>query len=150
MKNYTEKLTAVFGSTGSIGRQTLDVMERLGMRPFALSCGKNAALLEEQIRRFRPLFASVADEKAARDLAVRAADTETRILGGENAAGEIAAMPGYDTALCAFSGVAGLSSTLAAAESGHDLALANKETLVCGGEFFLERVRKAGIRMLPV
>ena len=145
-----DKKIAVFGSTGSIGRQTLDVMEKLSMRPFSLSADKNAALMEEEIRAFRPAYASLRNEEAAKDLRMRVADLGVRILAGEDAAAEIAAMPSYDAALCAFSGIAGLPSTLAAVEAGHELCLANKETLVCGGDFFLERVRKAGIRMLPV
>ena len=148
--NYQEKKIAVFGSTGSIGRQTLDVMERLHIRAFSLSADKNAARMEEQIRAFAPRYASLRNEDAAKELRVRTADLDVKILGGEDAAAEIASMPGYETALCAFSGVAGLPSTLAAVESGRELALANKETLVCGGDFFLDRVRKAGIRMLPV
>ncbi len=147
---YQDKKVAVFGSTGSIGRQTLDVMEKLGMRPFSLSADKNVRLMEEQIRAFRPRFASLRNEDAAKDLRVRVSDLDTEILAGDDAAVTIASMPGYDTALCAFSGVAGLPSTLAAVESGRELALANKETLVCGGDFFLAQVKKAGIRMLPV
>ena len=97
------KTISILGSTGSIGRQTLDVMEKFGMRPFSLSADKNVRLMEEQIRAFRPRFASLRNEDAAKDLRVRVSDLDTEILAGDDAAVTIASMPGYDTALCAFS-----------------------------------------------
>ena len=150
MKTYSDKKLAVFGSTGSIGRQTLDVMKHLSMRPFALVAGSNDKRMEEQIRAFHPRFASLSDEKAAERLRIAVSDTDTRILSGYDSPTEIASMEGYDTALCAMSGIAGLKPTLAAIHAGHDLALANKETLVCGGELVLNAIRKKGVTMLPV
>lgn len=150
MKTYSEKSIAVFGSTGSIGRQTLDVMSHLSMRPFALVAGSNDKLMEEQIRAFHPAFASLSDEKAAERLKIAVSDTDTEILSGPEAACVIASMENYDTALCAMSGIAGLKPTLAAIKAHHDLALANKETLVCGGDIVLDAIRENGVTMLPV
>ena len=150
MNGYADKKIAVFGSTGSIGRQTLDVMKHLSMRPFALVAGGNDRLMEEQIRAFHPRFASLSDTAAAARLRTAVQDTDTVILSGPDAPTEIAGMDGYDTALCAMSGIAGLKPTLAAIHARHNLALANKETLVCGGELVRNAIRKNGVTMLPV
>ncbi|MBR5868738.1 MAG: hypothetical protein IKZ21_04775 [Clostridia bacterium] len=126
----------ILGSTGSIGRQTLDVMENLGLAPLALAAGSNDKLMEEQVRKFRPKYAALADEAAALRLKAALGDTDTIITGGVRAVEEIAALSG-DTTVCAMSGVAGLKPTLIAIETGHTIALANKETLVCGGDIVL-------------
>ncbi|MBR6764009.1 MAG: 1-deoxy-D-xylulose-5-phosphate reductoisomerase [Clostridia bacterium] len=139
----------ILGSTGSIGRQTLDVMENLGLSPLALAAGSNDKLMEEQIRKFRPKYAALADEKAALRLKAALADTDTLITGGAQAVEELAALPG-DTTVCAMSGVAGLKPTLTAIETGHTIALANKETLVCGGDIVLSAAKKHGVDLLPV
>ena len=132
----------ILGSTGSIGRQTLDVMENLGLSPLALAAGSNDRLMEEQIRKFRPKYAALADEKAALRLKAALGDTDTLITGGTQAVEELAALPG-NTTVCAMSGVAGLKPTLTAIETGHTIALANKETLVCGGDIVLSAAKTA-------
>ena len=140
----------ILGSTGSIGRQTLEVAEDLGIPVCALAAGRSAAQLEAQARKFRPKYAVLWDEAAARDLKLALADTETRVLSGMEAILEIASMPEADTVLGAMSGAAGLRPALAAAEAGKRLALANKETLVCAGRLLLAAVDRGGAELIPV
>ena len=140
----------ILGSTGSIGRQTLEVMEALGMEAAALTAHSNGKRMEEQARRFRPRLAALADERAAADLRVRLADTNVRVLSGQEGLLEAAALPGADTVVAAMVGMAGLRPTLAAIREGKRVALANKETLVCAGPLVLEEARDYGARILPV
>ena len=140
----------ILGSTGSIGRQTLEVMEALGMEAAALTAHSSVELMEEQARRFRPEMAVLADERAAADLRVRLADTNVRVLSGQEGLLEAAALPGADTVVAAMVGMAGLRPTLAAIREGKRIALANKETLVCAGPLVLEEARDYGARVLPV
>ncbi len=141
---------SILGSTGSIGRQALEVAADLGIPVCALAAGRNGKLLEAQARKFRPKFAVLSDEAGARDLKTALADTETQVLSGRSALLEIAAMPEADTVLGAMSGAAGLRPALAAAEAGKRLALANKETLVCAGRLLLETVDRCGAELIPV
>ncbi len=140
----------VLGSTGSIGRQTLEVAEALGKPVCALAAGRSAELLETQARRFRPKYAVLGDEAAAKTLRIALADTETKVLSGPEALEEIAAMEEADTVLGAMSGAAGLRPALAAAEAGKRLALANKETLVCAGRLLLAAVDRGKAELIPV
>ena len=141
---------SILGSTGSIGRQTLEVMSALGMEAAALTAHSSVQLLEEQARRFRPQLAVLADEKAAADLRVRLADTNVRVLSGMGGLMEAAALPGADTVVTAVVGMVGLRPTLAAIREGKRIALANKETLVCAGQLVLEEAKDYGARILPV
>lgn len=145
----TEK-TAVLGSTGSVGEQALDVCRDLGIKVTALAAGNNVKKLEDQIREFRPAICAVADEKAANDLKLRVADTGVKIIAGKNSAAEAAAIADGDMVLNSVSGIAGLRPTLAAAEAGKNIALANKESLVTFGEGVTEAVSRNGVRLLPV
>ena len=140
----------ILGSTGSIGRQTLEVMEALGMGAAALTAHSSVERMEEQARRFRPELAVLADERAAADLRVRLADTNVRVLSGQEGLLEAAALPEADTVVAAMVGMAGLRPTLAAIREGKRIALANKETLVCAGPLVLEEARDYGARILPV
>ena len=142
------KLT-LLGSTGSIGTQTLDVARLHGYTVDCLTAYKNAAKMEEQIREFSPSLAVMADEDAANDLRIRVADTNTRVLGGREAVCEAAGKP-TDIVLNAVVGIAGLLPTLACLNAGNRLALANKETLVAGGELVMKTAAEKGIRILPV
>lgn len=144
------KTISILGSTGSIGRQTLDVAAGLGIRVAALTAHSGAARLEEQCRRFRPELAVLVDEKAAADLKVRLADTGTRVLGGSEALCEAAELPAADTVLSAVVGMAGLKPALTAIREGKRLALANKETLVCAGELVMSEAARCGAELLPV
>lgn len=140
----------MLGSTGSVGRQALDVCRHRNIKVTALSAGSNISLLEEQIREFSPGLCAVADERAAADLAVRVADTGTRIISGENSAEVIASEADADTVLNSVSGIAGLRPTLAAIRAGKRLALANKESLVTYGKVVMAEAERRGVMILPV
>lgn len=140
---------SVLGSTGSIGVQALEVAEKLGMSVTALAAGKNTALAEKQARRFLPRIIALADEKSASDLKVRLADTCVKVLGGQKGVLE-AARQQTDTVLNAIVGFAGLEPTLAAAECCRRVALANKESLVAGGELVSAAMEKSGAELIPV
>ena len=142
------KTISILGSTGSIGRQTLDVVEKLGFKAEALTAFSDVKRMEEQARKFRPRMVAMADETAAEDLSVRLADTNIRVAGGQGAITEAAVMGG--TVVTAVVGVAGLKPTLAAIRAGKRIALANKETLVCAGELVMETARKYGAEIVPV
>ncbi len=144
------KKISILGSTGSIGRQTLEVVEALGMSAAALAAGSNVKLMEEQARRFKPSVAVLADEKAAADLRVRLADTNVQVRSGLEGVLEAATFPAADTVVAAMVGMAGLRPTLAAVREGKRVCLANKETLVCAGELVLEEAKDYGAEILPV
>ena len=141
---------SILGSTGSIGRQTLDVAEQMGLRVAALTANASAARMEEQVRRFRPALAVLTDEKAASDLAVRLADTDTRVVGGADGLMEAATLPEADTVVTAVVGMVGLRPTLAAIGEKKRVALANKETLVCAGELVMDAAERSGAEIVPV
>ena len=141
---------AVFGSTGSIGRQSLDVIAACGMRAAALAANSSVKRMEEQARQFRPSIAALADEKAAADLRVRLADTNVHVLSGLEGVLEAATFSGADTVIAALVGMAGLRPTLASIREGKRVCLANKETLVCAGPLVLEEARDYGARLYPV
>lgn len=140
----------VLGSTGSIGRQTLEVAESLRLPVAALTVNRSATLAEEQARKFRPKLVAAADETAAAELKLRLADTSTRVVGGREALLEAAAWPESDTVVTAVVGIAGLEPTLAAIRAGKRIALANKETLVCAGELVMAQARQWGAEIVPV
>ncbi len=144
------KTISILGSTGSIGRQTLDVAEQLGLRVAALTANSRVGRIEEQARRFQPRLAVLTDEDAARDLAVRLADTPVRVLGGEAALEEAATLPEADTVVTAVVGMVGLRPTLAAIRARKRIALANKETLVCAGELVMDATEACGAEIVPV
>lgn len=144
------KNLVLLGATGSIGTQTLEVAEKAGYRLLAMAVGSRIDAFEEQLRRFRPAFAAVYDEKAAADLKVRIADLPIKVLSGMDGLCTLAALPKADLVLNAVVGMVGLLPTMAAIGAGHDVALANKETLVAGGAFVMDAVRKNGVRLLPV
>ncbi|MBR2405979.1 MAG: 1-deoxy-D-xylulose-5-phosphate reductoisomerase [Clostridia bacterium] len=144
------KRLVILGSTGSIGTQALDVARLRGYTVTALAAHSNAALLEEQIREFKPRAAALFDEAAARDLRVRVADLSVEILSGMDGLCALAQRDDADVVLNSVVGMVGLQPTLAALKAGHDVALANKETLVAGGELVMRTAREHGVRILPV
>ena len=144
------KRIAVLGSTGSIGRQSLDVIAACGMSVAALTANSSAERMEEQARQFKPELVALVDEKAADDLRVRLADTNVKVAGGMSGLLEAAAIPSADTVITSVVGMVGLRPTLAAIREGKRIALANKETLVCAGELVLEEARDYGAQILPV
>ena len=144
------KTISILGSTGSIGRQALDVAEQMGLRVAALTAHSSVERMEEQVRQFQPRLAVLTDEAAAKDLAVRLADTETCVLGGFDALMEAATVPEADTVVTAVVGMVGLKPTLAAIGEKKRIALANKETLVCAGDIVMARAAEKGAEIVPV
>lgn len=144
------KRISILGSTGSIGRQSLDVIAACGMEVAALTANSSVKLLEEQARKFKPELAVLMDEKSAADLRVRLADTNVRVLGGMDGLMQAAAIQSADTVITAVVGMVGLRPTLAAVREGKRIALANKETLVCAGQLVLEEAKDYGAEILPV
>ena len=144
------KTISILGATGSIGRQTLDVAEQLGLTVAALTANSNRERLEAQARKFRPRLAVLTDEAAAKDLAVRLADTDTKVLGGPEALTEAAVCPEADTVVTAVVGMVGLKPTLAAIRERKRIALANKETLVCAGQLVMDAAEQSGAEIVPV
>jgi len=144
------KTLSILGSTGSIGRQTLEVADHLGMKVRALSADKSVDLLEEQVRKYAPELVAVFDEKAAQELKTRISDIGTRVVQGMEGQIEIARESGADIIVTAIAGQAGLEPTLAALETGRRIALANKEPLVCAGEQVIQKAKKHGSVIIPV
>jgi 1-deoxy-D-xylulose-5-phosphate reductoisomerase len=142
----------ILGATGTIGMNTLDVVamypERF--RVVALTGQNQVERLATQCRQFKPLYAVVLDDARARELRHLLADTETEVLCGERALEEVASLPEVDTVMAAIVGAAGLKPALAAARAGKRILLANKETLVMAGRFFMQAVRHGGATLLPI
>ena len=145
-----KRCISLLGSTGSIGRQALEVIAAEDMAVAALTANRVVDRLEEQCRRFRPALAVMMDPAAASDLRVRLADTGIRVAAGMDGLLEAAVLPQADTVLTAVVGIVGLRPTLAAVEAGKRIALANKETLVCAGQLVQEEARDWGAEILPV
>ena len=141
---------SILGSTGSIGRQSLEVIAACGMRVAALTANSSVNQLEEQARKFHPELAVMMDESAAADLRVRLADTDIRVAGGMEGLLEAAVIPSADTVITAVVGMVGLRPTLAAIREGKRIGLANKETLVCAGTLVLEEAKDYGAEIIPV
>ena len=144
------KKVTVLGSTGSIGTQALDVIEKNGYEVVGLSANSSVLQLENQVRRFRPPFACMVDERAARALRDALRDTDTKVLAGVDGLCELAAREEADVVLNSVVGMVGLRPTLAAIGAGKPVALANKETLVAGGKLVTEAARAKGVPILPV
>lgn len=141
---------SLLGSTGSIGRQSLEVIQACGMKVGALTAKSNVARMEKQARQFQPELAVMMDEQAAADLKVRLADTPVRVVGGLEGLLEAAELPKADTVITAVVGMVGLRPTMAAIREGKRIALVNKETLVCAGQLVTEEARDYGAKILPV
>jgi len=146
------KKISILGSTGSIGRQTLDVIsghpEKFSV--VGLAAGKNIELLKEQILKFRPQEVSVQDEETASDLVSLIKPSDTQIFHGRQGVEQIAVLSEADLVVSAMVGASGLRPTLAAVRAGKDIALANKESLVIAGEFLTREVQKNGGKLLPI
>ena len=144
------KRISILGSTGSIGRQTLDVAEKLQIPVAALAASRNVELLEAQCRKFRPELAVLFDEAAAEELKRRLSDMNIKVAGGMEGLLAAALLDSADTVVTAVSGMIGLRPTLAAIERGKRIALANKETLVCAGELVMREAQRCGAEIIPV
>lgn len=139
----------VLGSTGSIGTQSLEVARKLGIRVTGLAAGKNVKLIEKQAREFKPISVAMSDENAAAELKIKLADTDISVLSGKEGVNAVAQGKG-DMVLCSIVGIAGLYSTLSAINAKKDIALANKETLVTGGDIVKKEIAKNKVKLLPV
>ena len=145
-----KRTLSILGSSGSIGRQTLKVAEACGHRVAAITVNRSVELAEAQVRKFRPGLVVAVDEAAAAELQVRLADTDAKVLSGQEGLLEAASLPEADTVVTAIVGVAGLRPTLAAINCGKRIALANKETLVCAGALVMARAEEKGAEIVPV
>ena len=125
-----KKRIAILGSTGSIGTQTIDVLDAVGAEVAALTGNRNVKRMEEQVRKLRPKLAVLSDEAAAKELRIALADTSVEVCAGEEGLRRAA--------------------TLEAIAAGKDIALANKETLVCAGELVMQAAQEKGVKILPV
>lgn len=141
---------SVLGSTGSIGRQTLDVAAKLGTRVVCLAAGQNLDRMEAQCRQFHPRLAVMATREAAAALKLRLGDCAIEVMYGMQGLLAAATLPEADAVVTAVVGMLGLRPTLAAIDAGKRICLANKETLVCAGELVMARAREKGAEIIPV
>ena len=142
----------LLGSTGSIGTQTLDVVRNNSkeLEVVGLAANTRVAEVEKQVREFKPKYVCMYDEKAAKDLKNRLSDLETIVYSGMEGLLEIVSVPEADTVLTAVVGMIGIQPTIRAIESGKDIALANKETLVCAGHIIMPLAAEKKVKILPV
>ena len=141
---------SILGSTGSIGTQAIDVAQKLNIRVSAITANSNVKLMEEQIRLLKPEIAVMNREDTAKELKLRVADTDTKVLSGMDGLFQAASIDSADTVLNSLVGMIGLLPTLKAAKAKKNIALANKETLVAGGDLVMRTIRENGVKLLPV
>lgn len=144
------KNISILGSTGSIGTQALDVVDKLNLNVVALTASKNIELLEEQVRKYKPQLAVVFDEEKAKFFKDNIKDTDTLVLSGMDGLVSAATIESAELVLNSVVGMVGLKPTIAAANAKKDIALANKETLVAGGKLVTDAVKNNGVKLLPV
>ena len=144
------KKIAILGSTGSIGTQTVDILPSIDAEVVALTTNRRINLLEEQARALHPKMVCAMDESAAKELKIKLADTDIAVLTGMDGLIACAAESGADIVVTAVVGMVGLLPTMAAIKAGKDIALANKETLVCAGGLVMSAAKQYGVRILPV
>ena len=144
------KNVSVLGSTGSIGRQSLDIISHLPVRVAALTAGTSVERMAEQCRQFQPELAVMATEEAARELKKHISDLPVEIAWGEEGLIQAATVPSADCVITAVVGMVGLKPTLAAIRAGKRIGLANKETLVCAGELVMAEAEKYNTEIIPV
>ena len=144
------KCVSVLGSTGSVGRQTLDIVEHLQIPVAALTAGGNVERMAQQCRKFRPALAVMATQAAAEALKKELSDMPIEIAWGEEGLIKAATMPQADCIITAIVGMLGLKPTLAAIREKKRIGLANKETLVCAGELVMAETKKYGAEIIPV
>ena len=145
------KYVSILGSTGSIGRQSLDVISKLdGVKVVALTAGTSVDRMAEQCRQFLPELAVMSTEEAARELKEKISDLAIRVSWGEEGLIEAATLESADCVITAVVGMLGLKPTLAAIKAHKRIGLANKETLVCAGELVMREAKKEGVEIVPV
>lgn len=143
------KKLAILGSTGSVGKQVLEVVDknREKLEVFALSANDNIKLLQKQIEKYHPRFAGVISEEKGKELEKK---VNVPVFFGETASIKIAGLSGYDTLVNSLVGLSGIRPTLEAIKKKKNIALANKETLVAAGEIVMREARKNGVRIIPI
>lgn len=145
------KNVVILGATGSIGTQSLEVIEeKQGFRAYALSGNSNLDLLEQQTRKFKPRFVALPNEEKAWEFSLRIKDTDTNVLSGKESLEYIASLPEADIVITGIVGIAGLLPTLAAVKAGKRIGLANKETLVTAGDIVMKTAQQTGAEIIPV
>jgi 1-deoxy-D-xylulose-5-phosphate reductoisomerase len=144
------KCVSILGSTGSVGRQSLDIVKHLNLPVAALTAGSNAARMAEQCREFRPRLAVMASEEAAVELKKALNGLSVEVAWGEEGLIRAATMDEADCVITAVVGMLGLKPTLAAIRAGKRIGLANKETLVCAGELVMSEAERFGAQIVPV
>ncbi len=144
------KKLVILGSTGSIGTQTIDCLDCIDAKICAITVNTNIDLAEQQARRLRPEVVGVYDRQKAAELKERLRDMQVRVVSGMEGMVEAATLPEADVVVTAVVGMVGLLPTLAAIDAGKDIALANKETLVCAGQIVMRRAKEKGVAILPV
>lgn len=144
------KNIVILGSTGSIGTQTIDVLDSIEAQVCAISVNTNIQRAEQQARALHPSLVAVYNEEKAKELKTKLADTDIRVVSGMDGLIEAATLPEADVVVTAVVGMVGLLPTMAAIEAGKAIALANKETLVCAGQIVMRAARKKGVPILPV
>lgn len=144
------KNISILGSTGSIGTQTLDVVDKLGLKVCALTASTNIKLLEMQVRKYAPALAVVFDEEKAKEFKDNIKDLDTTVLSGMEGLIAAATIDNAELVLNSVVGMVGLQPTIAAANAKKNIALANKETLVAGGKLVTDAVKKNKVKLLPV
>lgn len=144
------KCVSILGSTGSIGRQSLDIIDNLNIPVAALTAGTNAERMAQQCRKYMPKLAVMATQRAADALSAEISDLPIEIAWGKNGLVRAATMPEADCVITAVVGMVGLEPTLAAIRAGKRIGLANKETLVCAGELVMAEAKKCDVEIIPV
>ena len=144
------KKVSILGSTGSIGTQSLEVCEKHGFDIVALAAHSSVGLLSEQVRKFKPKYVCIFNDEKYSELKTTLADMDVEILCGMEGLCKIAALEENDIVLNSVVGMVGLLPTLTAINAGKDVALANKETLVAGGELVIDAADKKGVKIYPV
>ena len=146
------KKIAVLGSTGSIGTQTLDIVRNYSedLEIVALAAGSNVSLMEKQVREFNPKVVAMWTEDAAKDLRERISDMPVKVVAGMDGLLEIAVLEEISVLFTAIVGMIGIRPTIAAIKAGKDIALGNKETLVCAGHIIMPLAKECGVSILPV
>ena len=145
-----DKTVSILGSTGSIGTQSLEVCEKHGINVAALAAHSSIEALEQQIRKFRPKYACIYNEAKYSELKSRISDMDVKLYSGMEGLCTLASLKEADIVLNSVVGMVGLLPTLTAIDAGKDLALANKETLVAGGELVMKAAADRGVRIYPV
>ncbi len=145
-----KKRLSILGSTGSIGTQSLDVVDKRDYQVVALTAHSNVDVIEAQIRKYKPEYAAMVDEEAAAQLKIKVKDTNTKVLSGMAGVCQCAAAENADTVINSVVGMAGLEPTLEAIKAKKTIALANKETLVAGGHLVMNSAKENRVKILPV